>query len=214
MTGRTLRLDIVSDVVCPWCLIGLANLERALAAVAGEVETQIVLHPLQLNPGLPPEGELVADNMARKYGVTPEQARARGGGVRQAAEEAGVSLAGRPDRIYDTFDAHRLLHWAKTQGRQIALKHALLAAYFEHGRNVSDHAVLAEAAEVAGLDRAAAADVLARGKFAAEVSDDEIEWRSEGIASVPTMVIDGEFVISGAQEPARIERSLRKLAAR
>lgn len=211
---RTLRLDIVSDIVCPWCYIGLANLERAIAAVRDDVAVEIAFHPLQLNPGLPAEGEATADNVARKYGLTPEQARARGGGLRTAADEAGVAMAGRPDRIYDTFDAHRLLHWAGEQGRQLALKHALFDAYFEHGRNVSDHRALADAAEAAGLDRAAAEEVLRRGDFAAQVHDDEVEWRSEGIASVPTMVIDREFVVSGAQAPDRIERALRKLAAR
>lgn len=214
MSGRTLRIDFVSDVVCPWCLIGLANLERALAYLGDEVPVDLVFHPLQLNPGLPPEGELAADNIARKYGITPDQARSRGGGVRAAADAAGVSMAGRPDRLYDTFDAHRLLHWAGREGRQLALKHALLRAYFDHGRVISDHQVLADAAADAGLDRDTALQILARGDFAAEVADDEIEWRSEGIASVPTMVIDREFVINGAQEPDRIERALRKLAAR
>ena len=214
MTGRTLRIDFVSDVVCPWCLIGLANLERALASLGDEVPVELVFHPLQLNPGLPPEGELAADNIARKYGITPDQARSRGGGVRAAAEAAGVSMAGRPDRLYDTFDAHRLLHWAGREGRQLELKHALLRAYFDQGRAISDHQVLANAATDAGLDRETALQILARGDFAAEVNDDEIEWRSEGIASVPTMVIDREFVINGAQEPDRLERALRKLAAR
>ena len=214
MSGRTLRIDFVSDVVCPWCLIGLANLERALASLGDEVPVELVFHPLQLNPGLPPEGELAADNIARKYGITPDQARSRGGGVRAAADAAGVSIAARPDRLYDTFDAHRLLHWAGREGRQLALKHALLRAYFDQGRAISDHQVLADAAAGAGLDREAALQILARGDFAAEVNDDEIEWRSEGIASVPTMVIDREFVINGAQEPDRLERALRKLAAR
>ncbi len=212
--SNTIRLDIISDVVCPWCLIGLANLDKALAALGDEVQTEIVFHPLQLNPGLPPEGELVTDNIARKYGVTPDQGRARGSGLRAAAEEAGVSLAGRSDRIYDTFDAHRLIHWAGTLGRQQEMKRALLTAYFTHARNVSNHDVLADIAADAGFDHAAAADILARGTYASEVANDEIEWRSEGIASVPTMVIDREFVVSGAQDPARLERALKKLAAR
>lgn len=209
---RTLRLDIVSDVVCPWCAIGLATLETALAAAG--VAADLHFHPLQLNPGLPPAGEKVADNIARKYGISPEQARQRGGGVRAAAAEAGVAMAGRPDRLYDTFDAHRLLHWAGTLGRQAALKHALLDAYFERGLNVSDHTVLADAAAAAGLDREAASEVLARGRFAAETADDEIAWRSEGIAAVPTIVVDREFVISGAQPADRLEKALRRLAAR
>ncbi|QNE31326.1 DsbA family oxidoreductase [Sphingomonas sp. NBWT7] len=212
--SRRLRIDFVSDVVCPWCLIGLANLERALAEVEDEVDVDLVFHPLQLNPGLPPEGEAAADNMARKYGITPDEARSRGGAVRAAAEEAGVSLAGRPDRLYDTFDAHRLLHWASAKGQQRALKHALLAAHFTHGRNVSDHAVLADTAAEAGLDRNEAVEVLVKGRYATAVHDDEIAWRAEGITAVPTMVIDREFVISGAQAPERIARALRKLAAR
>ena len=212
--SRSLRLDIVSDIVCPWCLIGLANLETALATLGDEVTVDITFHPLQLNPGLPPEGELIADNMARKYGVTPEQARERGGGVRAAAAAAGVSLAGRPDRIYDTFDAHRLLHWAGLKGGQRALKHALMDAYFAHGRAISNHDVLADAAAAAGLNRDEAARILSQGDFTTEVHDDEIEWRSEGITSVPTVIIDREFTISGAQDPERWQRALRKLASR
>jgi predicted DsbA family dithiol-disulfide isomerase len=123
-------------------------------------------------------------------------------------------MAGRAGRLYDTFDAHRLLHWAGEQGQQRALKHALFDAYFEQGRNISDQDVLADAAVAAGLDRGAALEVLRRGGYAAQVHDDEVEWRSEGITSVPTMVIDREFVVSGAQAPDRIERALRKLAAR
>ena len=99
---RPLRLDIVSDVVCPWCYIGLANLEAALRELGDEVKTELFFHPLQLNPGLPPEGEAVADNIARKYGISPDQARSRGGGLRDAAAEAGVPMAGRSDRIFDT----------------------------------------------------------------------------------------------------------------
>jgi predicted DsbA family dithiol-disulfide isomerase len=152
--------------------------------------------------------------MARKYGITPDDARTRGGGIRAAAQEAGVSLAGRPDRLYDTFDAHRLLHWSRAKGCERSLKRALLAAYFERGRNIADHAVLADVARQVGLDGNEALSVLTKGSYAVEVHDDEVEWRSEGIASVPTMVIDGEFVISGAQAPDRIARALCKLAAR
>ena len=211
---RTLRIDIVSDVVCPWCAIGLANLETALAASADAVSAELHFHPLQLNPGLPPEGELVAENIARKYGITPEQARERGGGLRAAAKEAGVAMAGRSDRIFDTFDAHRLIHWAGTLGRQLPMKHALFDAYFERGLNVSNPGVLADAAQAAGLDRDAAAAVIARGSYAIETADDEIDWRSEGITAVPTIVIDREFVINGAQPADRLERALRRLAAR
>lgn len=211
---RDLQLDIVSDIVCPWCYIGLANLERALGIVGDEVAVTMAFHPLQLNPGLPPEGELIADNVARKYGLSADQARTRGGGVRTAAAEAGLPMAGRADRIYDTFDAHRLLYWAGEQGRQRELKHALFDAYFEQGRNVSHPDTLTDAAIAAGLEPSAAQALVRNGSFAAQVHDEEVEWRAEGIASVPTMVIDREFVVSGAQAPDRIARALRKLASR
>lgn len=126
-----IRFDIVSDVVCPWCAIGLAALEIALARVGAQAAPTIAFHPLQLNPGLPPEGEQVADNMARKYGAGPDQAKAAGARVRAAAAEVGVDLGGRPTRLYDTMDAHRLLHWAGETGGQ----KQLLAAYFERGEN-------------------------------------------------------------------------------
>jgi predicted DsbA family dithiol-disulfide isomerase len=213
MTKARIRLDIVSDVVCPWCAIGLAALEQALANVADVVEADVAFHPLELNPGLPPEGERLADNMARKYGATAEQAKAAGGRIRAAAAEVGVDLGARGERIYDTFDAHRLLHWAGEVGGQLALKHALLNAYFARGENVSDHTVLAAAAVRAGLDEAEARAVLADGRYAGEVRAAENYWRGEGVLSVPTIVMDGRFVIPGAQSVERLEKALRRRAA-
>lgn len=208
-----MQFDIVSDVVCPWCAIGLAALIKALDSIGDLIEPSIHFHPLELNPGLPAEGERIADNIARKYAVTPEQARERGVAMRAAAAEAGVSMAGRSDRIYDTFDAHRLLHWAGLEGKQLALKRALLAAYFEFGRNVSDPEVLVDTAATAGLDRTTASIVLTDGRYAEQVRADEAHWRSEGIASVPTIVIDGKYLISGAQSSDRYARAIRKIAA-
>lgn len=213
MTPRPMRFDFVSDIVCPWCAIGLAGLDKALEAVGDLIAPDLRFHPLELNPGLPPEGESIAANIARKYGVTPEQARERGGAMRAVAAEVGVSMAGRTDRIFDTFDAHRLLHWAAIEGKQLALKRALLAAYFETGRNVSDSDVLIETATAAGLDRSAARAVLAEDRFADDVRAAEAHWRSEGVTSVPTIVIDGKYVIAGAQTPDRYERAIRRIAA-
>ena len=212
MTKARVRLDIVSDVVCPWCTIGLAALEQALARVADVVEADIAFHPLQLNPGLPPEGELLADNMARKYGASPDQAKAAGGRIRDAAAEVGVDMSGRSARLYDTFDAHRLLHWAGETGGQLALKHALLDAYFAHGENVSDRDVLVAAATHAGLDAGEARAVLDEGRYAGEVRAAENYWRGEGVLSVPTIVMDGRFVIPGAQSVERLEKALRRRA--
>ncbi len=213
MSKARIRLDIVSDIVCPWCAIGLAALEQALARVADVAEAEIAFHPLELNPGLPPEGELLTDNMARKYGASADQARAAGGRIRAAAAEVGVDMSGRGERIYDTFDAHRLLHWAGEHGMQLPLKHALLDAYFARGENVSDRAVLAAAAARAGLDAAEAAAVLEEGRHAGEVRAAEHYWRGEGVLSVPTIVMDGRFVIPGAQSVERLEKALRRRAA-
>lgn len=209
-TRRPVRIDIVSDIVCPWCAIGLAALETALARTVDVVAPVIVFHPLELNPGLPPEGELLTDNMARKYGASPEQARAAGGRIRAAAAEAGVDMSGRGDRLYDTFDAHRLLHWAGTLGTQLPLKRALLEAYFARGENVSDPDVLAAAAARAGLDAEEARAVLSDGRFADDVHEAEAHWRGEGVLSVPTIILDGRFVIPGAQAPERLEKALRR----
>lgn len=212
MTAARVQIDIVSDIVCPWCAIGLAALETALARLDGVVAAEIAFHPLELNPGLPPGGEPIADNIARKYGATPEQARATGGRIQAAAADAGVDMSGRSDRIYDTFDAHRLLHWAGIEGRQLALKHALLDAYFARGDNVSDPAVLVAAAARAGLDATVAGEVLADGRYADDVHTAEDHWRSEGVLSVPTIILDGRYVIPGAQSPDRLEKALRRRA--
>lgn len=210
MTGTPVRFDIVSDIVCPWCAIGIAALEQALARVGDGVDATIEFHPLQLNPGLPPEGELIVDNMARKYGASSDQARATGGRIRAAAAEVDVPMAAHRERLYDTFDAHRLLHWANLEGRQPALKHALLDAYFERGENVSDHSVLIAAAARAGLDPAAAQTVLTDDLYAGNVRASENYWRGEGILSVPTIILDGQFVIPGAQSVDRLEKAIRR----
>jgi predicted DsbA family dithiol-disulfide isomerase len=211
VTGTPVRIDVISDVVCPWCAIGLAAMEQALDRIGDAAAPEVVFHPLQLNPGTPPEGEAIVDNLARKYGLTPEQASGAGGRIRAAAAEVGVTMAGRRDRLFDTFDAHRLLHWAQATGRQAALKHALLDAYFERGENVSDADVLVAAADRAGLDPEEARRVIADGRFADEVTRDEDHWRGEGILSVPTFILDGRFVIQGAQSADRMEKALRRL---
>lgn len=208
-----IRIDMVSDIVCPWCAIGLATLEQAVARAADAVRVDLVFHPLQLNPGLPREGERVSDNLVRKYGAGPDQAKAAGARIRDAAAEAGVDLGGRPDRLYDTFDAHRLLHWAGELGQQLPLKHALLDAYFARGENVSDTNVLVAAAARASLDPDAARAVLEGGRYAGEVRAAERYWRDEGMLSVPTIVLDGRYVVPGAQPVERVEKALRRRAA-
>ncbi|MBW4021979.1 MAG: DsbA family oxidoreductase [Proteobacteria bacterium] len=211
---RQMKIDFVSDVSCPWCIIGLRGLEDALARLDGEVEAEIRFQPFELNPDMAPEGQNIGEHIRQKYGSTPEQSAANRERIRGRAAALGFTMAtSEQSRIYNTFDAHRLLHWAELEGRQMALKHALFQAYFTRGQNPSDHEVLVAAAEEAGLDGSTARAVLASGRYAEEVRHDEEIWRSRGIDSVPAVVIDGRYLISGGQPPEMFEQALRQIAA-
>ncbi len=212
--ARTMTIDFVSDVSCPWCIIGLRGLEEALARVGDLVEADIHFQPFELNPDMPAEGQNIVEHITRKYGSTPAQSDANRAMIRKRAADLGFTMAmSDQSRIYNTFDAHRLLHWAEQEGRQMALKHALFDAYFTQGRNPADHEVLVSAAEAAGLDGTAAREVLSSGRYATEVRDAEQLWRSRGIDAVPAIVIDGRYLISGGQPPEAFERALRQIAA-
>ena len=208
----SLRIDFVSDVVCPWCAIGLASLEQALERLRGPVAAEIHFHPFELNPQLPPEGEDIPAHLQRKYGLSAEQLAENQARIRQRGAELGIVFADRP-RIYNTFDAHRLLHWAGLAGRQRALKHALLRAYFTDAQDVSDHDVLVRAADEAGLDAERALEVLASGEYADEVRAEEDFFQRAGIRGVPAIIIDRKHLISGGQPVAVFERALRDIAA-
>jgi predicted DsbA family dithiol-disulfide isomerase len=215
---RTLKIDFVSDVVCPWCVVGLGGLEAALATLKAEgVEAEVTFQPFELNPGMAAEGENVAEHIAKKYGSTPEQSAANRAMITERAAEAwdGFEMRMGPDsRIWNTFDAHRLLHWAGTVGaaEQRALKAALFRAHFTGNRSLADAAVLADAAAAAGLDRDKAVEVLADDLFAAEVRAEEDLWRARGINAVPAVVVEGKYLISGGQPAAVFEEALRRIA--
>lgn len=212
--SRHLTIDFVSDVACPWCAVGLNGLEEALARVGDAVTADITFQPFELNPDMPPEGEDGAEHITRKYGISAEQAAANRAVIRDRAAAVGFDMGGIDGRrIYNTFDAHRLLHWAEIEGRQTALKHVLLEANFTQGLDVSDREVLVAAAERAGLDGTAAREVLASGRYAQEVRDAEHLWRARGINSVPAIVLDGRYLISGGQPPEAFEQALRRIAA-
>ena len=156
---RTLHIDFVSDVVCPWCVVGLGGLETALERRKAEgIEAQVHFQPFELNPQMAPEGENIVEHIGRKYGSTPEQSAANRAMITERAAEAmpGFEMRMGPDsRIWNTFDAHRLLHWAGTVGadQQRALKKALFRTHFTDGKTLTDFGVLADAAATAGLDR-------------------------------------------------------------
>ena len=214
MTEPTpLRIDFVSDVSCPWCAVGLASLERALDALKDEVCAEIHFQPFELNPQMAPEGEDVGEHIAKKYGMTRAQLAQNQEAIRQRGAAVGFTFAHQDTRrIYNTFDAHRLLHWAEDTGRQHALKRALLAAYFTDGEDVGDREVLARVAEAVGLDGAEARSMLASDRYAQDVRAQEQFFQRAGIHSVPAIIINRQHLISGGQPPEVFEQALRQVA--
>ena len=211
---KAMKIDFVSDVVCPWCIVGLGGLEEALARVGDLVEADLRFHPFELNPNMPAEGQNILEHVAQKYGATPEQSAVNRAAIHARAAEVGFQMrTSEASRIYNTFDAHRLLHWAGLEGRQAALKHTLFDAYFTDGLNPSDPEVLAAVAEKAGLDRAAAAEVLSSGRYGDDVRAAERFWQGHGINAVPAVVINDRYLISGGQPAAAFEKALRTIAA-
>jgi predicted DsbA family dithiol-disulfide isomerase len=212
--ARSMKIDFVSDVSCPWCIIGLRGLEEALARTSDVIVADIHFQPFELNPDMPTAGQNIVEHITQKYGSTPAQSAATRQMIRERAAGVGFTMAMTDEsRIYNTFDAHRLLHWAELEGHQAALKHALFDAYFTEGKSPSDHDVLVAAAVKAGLDGEAARAVLNSDRFAAEVRAAEHLWQSRGITSVPAVVIDERYLISGGQTPEVFEEALRKIAA-
>jgi predicted DsbA family dithiol-disulfide isomerase len=210
-----LKIDFISDVSCPWCAIGLKSLEQAFA-LAPEIQASVQFQPFELNPQMPSEGEEINAHLARKYGASPAQLEQTREQIRQRGEALGFTFTkGARDRIYNTFDAHRLLHWAGEvdPARQKALKLALFTAYFTEGRNPGDREVLLAAAGVAGLDTDGAAAILDSDAHASDVREQEAFWQSQGIQSVPALVINGRYLLQGGQPPEVFAQALRQIAA-
>jgi predicted DsbA family dithiol-disulfide isomerase len=210
MALAPLHIDFVSDITCPWCAIGLHALEQAIARLGATRPVELNLQPFELNPDMPPEGEPIADYAARKYGASADEMVARQVLIRARGAEAGLALAERT-HVYNTFDAHRLLHWAGLQGRALDLKRALLQAYHVRGENPAAHEVLLRAAAAAGLDAAPAREVLASGAYADAVRDAVRQWQQRGIESVPSVIIDGRYLIQGCHLAAVFEQALRRI---
>lgn len=212
--GTPMRIDFVSDVSCPWCAIGLAALEQALLNIGGDVAVDIHFQPFELNPQLGPEGEDTTEHLQKKYGLSAAQLAENQERIRERGAELGFIFgAGMRRRVYNTFDAHRLLHWAGIEGKQRALKHALLRAYFTDGLDVSDHETLAGIAAGAGLPEAQALAILASDAHAADVRHQEEFFQRNGISAVPAIIIDQRHLISGGQPVEVFERALREIAS-
>ena len=200
MQQQTLRIDIVSDVVCPWCIIGFKQLQKALVEFGDKVRVELHWHPFELNPHMPPEGQNLREHLSQKYGTTLEQSIAARQRLAQIGEDLGFSFRYYDEmRMYNTFQAHQLLHWAGESDKQTALKLALFEAYFTRQEDASDVAVLADAADRAGLDRQQAEALLQDGRYANSVRQAEREWIGRGIQGVPAYIFDNQYLVSGAR---------------
>lgn len=206
-----LSVDIVSDVMCPWCIIGWLRFRTVMAHFAGRLDFRVQWHPFELNPDMPPEGEDAASHVQRKYGISAEQGRANSGKMAAVAAELGFAFNRGPDfRMRNSFDAHRLLSWAgaleeaeqaSATGVQTDLKLALFRAHFTDNRDVSDPGVLAEVAASVGLDGARAAAILASDDYAEMVRTEEAYWAEQNITGVPAFILGGRMLVPGAQDP-------------
>ncbi|WP_299656910.1 DsbA family oxidoreductase [uncultured Tateyamaria sp.] len=208
---NVIDVDIVSDVMCPWCIVGFRQLEQALGVTG--MGARVRWHPFELNPAMPTEGQNLAEHIAEKYGSSPEQSAQNRAHLQALGRSLGIDFVFSPDsRIVNSFDAHQLLDFALAQGLQHPLKMALFRAHFTEARDVSDRAVLLDVAEGVGLNRADAEEVLASGALAATVREKQAFWTSRGISGVPSMVFGGKYLVTGAQGAENCAQILRKLA--
>ena len=211
----SLKIDFVSDISCPWCAIGLAALEQALTNLQGEVDVQIHLQPFELNPQMPAGGQDISEHLTQKYGSTAQQQAQIRDTIRQRGAEVGFAFhpSGR-GRIYNTFAAHRLLHWAglASPERQLSLKKALLVACHSNSQAMDSPEVLLAAVAQAGLDVTRARNILASDEFTQEVRQAQAFYARQGIHSVPAVIINDRHLISGGQPVAVFEQALRQIA--
>lgn len=214
-SARHLRIDFVSDVACPWCGVGLGALQAALARVAPGITAELHFQPFELNPQLGPEGQDTLEHLTQKYGISAAQARANAEVIRERGAAVGFTFdPDRRSRVWNTFDAHRLLHWAELQGpaQQLALKKALLKSYLSDGENPSDPAVLLRLVGETGLDTEQARAILDSDTYADATRQREKQYLDAGIRSVPAIILDRQYLISGGQPVDVFESALRQVA--
>lgn len=210
---KKLHIDIVSDVSCPWCIIGYKGLDKALNQLADKISVDITWMPFELNPNMPEEGQEIVEHITQKYGISVEQSEQNRAAIKQRGLDVGYEFGNRGGgRIYNTFDAHRLLHWAENEGQQTALKLALFDLYFQQNGNPSDHTQLLDVVEQVGLDRAKAKGVLDENTYADEVRVQQQQNQQMGISSVPAFIINKKFLISGGQPAETFEQALIEIS--
>ena len=208
-----MKIDFVSDIACPWCAVGLNALEIALKHIGDDLPTTVHMQPFELNPDMAKEGVDASEYLAKKYGLSAAQLAANRSNIRARGEAVGFTFGDR-NRVWNTFDAHRLLHWAGQQdfAKQRALKHALLRSYHAEGRNPSSLDLLVALAQEVGLDGDGARGILESDTYTREVREAEQFWISNGINSVPAVIINDQHLISGGQPPEVFEQTLRQIA--
>lgn len=211
MEKRRLDIAFVSDVACPWCAIGLASLDQALTRLRDEIEATVHVEPFELNPDMSPEGVETIPYLARKYGRTPEQIAQTQAMIRERGAAVGFNFGDRKD-VWNTFNAHRMLHWAGLEGKALELKRALLKAYHGEGRNPGDADVLVELAAAVGLDPVRARSIATGNEFEREVREREQLWLQRGVSGVPFVVVNNQYAIEGAHPPESYEQGLRQIA--
>ncbi len=208
---KSIDIQFVSDVMCPWCVVGLGNLNKALSSL-NDVKVDLTFRPFELNPNMPQEGQNLGEHLAEKYGVTPVQSKQNREMIQARGKAVDFDFNFQEDsRMWNSFDAHRLLHWAEIEGCQEALKRALFKAHFTDNRNVSDHQVLIDIAGDIGLDQEVTKGILASDEFAEEVRQLEQLWQRSGITSVPTVIINNQYAISGGQPPEVFLQALEEV---
>lgn len=209
---QQIKIDLVSDIACPWCAIGFARLEKALESLP-DINAAIEWHAFELNPDKNMSKEPILPALSRKYGRPEAEMRAAQENMIRIATELGLNFSKMQQRFTcNTFDAHRLVKWADTQHKATAMKQALFNAYFGEAADVSNHEVLMQCAQSTGLDKDAAAKVLATNEYADIVDADIAKYQHAGISSVPAFVINNKYLISGAQEPSQLAAALQQIA--
>lgn len=213
---KSIKIDFVSDVACPWCAVGLGGLLEAIERIGPAAEFRIAMQPFELNPDMPKGGQNTGERLMKKYGFDYARLQENRKVIAQRAAAVDMPMNQTDDsRSYNTFDAHRLLYWAGTLGQaeQLALKRSLLKTYHFDNLDTGETAVLVKAAQDAGLDGDAARETLEAGRYADEVRAEQAKWRQLGITSVPSVIIDDKYLVSGGQPPEVFEQALRQVAA-
>ncbi|MGH8150450.1 MAG: DsbA family oxidoreductase [Steroidobacteraceae bacterium] len=209
-----LKIDFVSDVSCPWCAIGLHALETALLGLGPGISADLHFQPFELNPNMDDGGQDIVEHLGEKYGSAAAEIDRSQELIRARGAEVGFTFdMHKRTRIYNTFDAHRLLHWAGVEGKQRALEHALFAAYFTAGRDPSDHDVLLDLTTRVGLDPSRARQILTGDEYAAEVRAQERLYHDRGVNAVPAAIVNDQYLIEGGQPVQVFEELLRRIAA-